>query len=69
MTEMYVLALYYGFLLGALQSFSRALFAELIPPGMESEFFGLYEITDRGSSWLGPVLVALCTDMLGRYAS
>ena len=32
-TEMYLLGSYYGFLLGALQSFSRVLFAELIPPG------------------------------------
>lgn len=63
--EMYVLAVYFGFLLGALQSFSRVMFSELLPPGMESEFFALYEITDRGSSWLGPLLVAVITDALG----
>jgi UMF1 family MFS transporter len=63
--ELYVLACYFGFLLGALQSFSRALFAELIPPGLESEFFALYEITDRGSSFLGPLLVGAIRDAAG----
>ena len=31
--EMYIVGLYYGFLVGALQSFSRVLFSGLIPPG------------------------------------
>lgn len=63
--EMYVLGAFYGFLLGALQSFSRVFYADFIPPGMESEFFALYEITDKGSSWLGPLMVAVVTDWLG----
>ena len=63
--EMYVFGVYYGFILGALQSFSRVVFADLIPPGMETEFFALYEVTDKGSSWVGPVLVGLCGDVLG----
>ncbi|KAG0367897.1 Autophagy protein 22 [Gamsiella multidivaricata] len=34
----------------------------LVPRGRESEFFGLYAITDKGSSWLGPLAVAAITD-------
>eukprot|EP00158_Paraphelidium_tribonemae_P005503 Partr_v1_DN27376_c1_g1_i1_m46299 putative Vacuolar effluxer which mediate the efflux of amino acids resulting from autophagic degradation. The release of autophagic amino acids allows the maintenance of protein synthesis and viability during nitrogen starvation (By similarity) len=66
--EMFVVGGVYGFLIGALQSFSRSLFSELTPPGMESEFFALYEITDRGSSWMGPLVVGALSDSLGvRY--
>ena len=43
-------------------SFCRSLFAGLVPRGRESEFFGLYAITDKGSSWLGPLAVATITD-------
>jgi len=38
------------------------MFADLVPRGRESEFFGLYAITDKGSSWLGPLAVAAITD-------
>eukprot|EP00002_Diphylleia_rotans_P004142 TRINITY_DN1299_c0_g1_i1.p1 TRINITY_DN1299_c0_g1~~TRINITY_DN1299_c0_g1_i1.p1 ORF type:complete len:233 (-),score=43.55 TRINITY_DN1299_c0_g1_i1:410-1108(-) len=61
--ELYIFGFVYGFNVGSVQSFSRSLFSELIPPGMESEFFGLYEITDKGSSWIGPLLVALILQM------
>ncbi|KAJ2991587.1 Autophagy protein 22, partial [Globomyces sp. JEL0801] len=40
--ELLPLALFHGLLLGATQSSCRVLFSELLPPGHESEFFGLY---------------------------
>eukprot|EP00960_Hanusia_phi_P014924 441759-Hanusia_phi.AAC.2 len=33
------------------------MFADLTVPGKEAEFFALFEITDKGSSWLGPLVV------------
>ncbi|KAI8354930.1 autophagy-related protein 22-like protein [Mortierella sp. GBAus27b] len=60
--ELFTLAAYFGFLIGAVQSFCRSMFAGLVPRGRESEFFGLYAITDKGSSWLGPLAVAAITD-------
>ncbi|KAF9351072.1 Autophagy protein 22 [Mortierella sp. AD094] len=60
--ELFALAAYFGFLIGAVQSFCRSMFAGLVPRGRESEFFGLYAITDKGSSWLGPLAVATITD-------
>lgn len=47
---------------GSIQSFARSVFAQLIPVGHESEFFALYEVTDKGSSWLGPLIVAAVSD-------
>ncbi|KAJ3309032.1 Autophagy protein 22 [Boothiomyces sp. JEL0838] len=60
--EIYVLACYYGFLLGASQSSCRVMFSDLLPHGQEAEFFSLYEITDRGSSWIGPLVVGAIGD-------
>lgn len=63
--EIYLFAVYYGFCAGALQSFSRVIFSELIPPGDESEFFSLYAITDKGSAALGPTIQSLVTGWSG----
>ncbi|KAJ3095193.1 Autophagy protein 22 [Phlyctochytrium planicorne] len=63
--ELYILGIYHGFFLGAAQATCRAMFAELLPPGYESEFFSLYAITDKGSSWLGPLIVAAIGDATG----
>ncbi|KAF9953625.1 Autophagy protein 22 [Mortierella alpina] len=57
--ELFTLAAYFGLLIGSVQ---RSMFADLVPRGRESEFFGLYAITDKGSSWLGPLAVAAITD-------
>lgn len=62
--EMFGMAVYYGFHMGAMQSFSRVIFAELVPLGEESEFFSLYAITDKGSSWLGPAIQAITSQYL-----
>ncbi|KAI9338175.1 autophagy-related protein 22-like protein [Obelidium mucronatum] len=56
--EIFVFSAYHGILLGGSQSTCRSLYAQLIPPGSEAEFFSLYEITDKGSAWLGPLVVA-----------
>lgn len=56
-----------GLVLGGSQALSRSMFSQLIPKGKEGEYFGLYEISDRGTSWLGPLLFALAYNMTGSY--
>jgi UMF1 family MFS transporter len=54
-----------GLVLGGSQALSRSLFSKMIPAGRESSFFGIYEISDRGTSWIGPIVfgtVAMLTD-------
>jgi UMF1 family MFS transporter len=63
--EMYVLGAVYGFVLGGLSSYCRAIFGELIPPGFEAAFYALYAITDKGSSVFGPAIVGAITDAYG----
>lgn len=42
-----------------LQSFHRVLFGELVPPGREAEYFGLYLISSRGTGWIGATVAGL----------
>ncbi len=65
--QFYALAVAIGFVLGGTQALSRSLFSQLIPPGKEAEYFGFYEISDRGTSWLGPFLFALTYQLSGSY--
>ena len=64
--ELYVFCGLYGLNVGAIQSFARTIFIQLTPPGHESEFFGFYEVTDKGSAWIGPAVVALLTSWTGQ---
>ncbi|KAH9840162.1 autophagy-type protein 22 [Rhodofomes roseus] len=68
--EMYVLAVYFGSVYGAFQGYARAFYAELIPPGEEARWYGLFSITDKSSSFVGPLFVGLIADTTGniRYA-
>lgn len=63
--EMYPLGFVYGFVLGGLSSYCRALYGELIPPGSEAAFYALYAITDKGSSIFGPAIVGVIVDRTG----
>jgi len=63
--EMYPVGAMYGLVMGGLSSYCRSLFGELIPPGHEAAFYALYAITDKGSSFFGPVIVGLITDATG----
>ncbi|KAJ7163917.1 autophagy-related protein 22-like protein [Mycena crocata] len=68
--EMFGLALYFGSIYGAFQSYARAFYAELLPPGEEARWYGLFSITDKSSSFVGPLIVGLISDTTGniRYA-
>ena len=39
----------------------------MIPHGREASFFGLYEITERGTSWIGPFLFGLVASVTNSY--
>jgi len=60
--EVWFVCIWYGAMLGAVQSFCRVLFAELLPVGRENEFFSLYEVTDKGSAWIGPLVSGAIAD-------
>eukprot|EP01079_Euglenida_sp_SAG-EU17-18_P007581 gene7581-1356_t len=57
--ELHLDAAYAGFNVGPLISFSRTTLSNLTPVGCEAEFFSFMMITDKGSSWMGPLVTAL----------
>ncbi len=65
--QFYALAAVIGLVQGGTQALSRSLFSQLIPLGKEAEYFGFYEISDRGTSWLGPLAFGLTYQLTGSY--
>ena len=53
--------------LGGSQALSRSLFSCMIPPGREAAFFSLYEVTNSGTSWIGPFLFAAVVGATNSY--
>ncbi|WP_341715682.1 MFS transporter [Micromonospora sp. FIMYZ51] len=56
-----------GLVLGGSQALSRSLFSQLIPAGKEGEYYGFYEISDKGTSWLGPLAFGLVFQLTNSY--
>jgi UMF1 family MFS transporter len=65
--QFYALAVLIALVLGGSQALSRSVFSRLIPAGSEAAFFGFYEISDAGTSWLGPLLFGLAYQNTGSY--
>lgn len=63
----YALAVCIGLVLGGTQALSRSLFSHMIPDGAEAEYFSAYEISDRGTSWIGALLFGLAVQITGSY--
>ncbi|MFI7343203.1 MFS transporter [Streptomyces sp. NPDC050085] len=66
-TWFFVLAVGIGLVLGGTQALSRSLFSHLVPAGKEAEYFSAYEMSDRGMSWLGPLVFGLAYQLTGSY--
>jgi MFS transporter, UMF1 family len=67
--QFYLLGAFIGVVLGGSQALSRSLFSQMIPGGQEAAYFSLYEISERGTSWLGPLLFGLTLQLTTSYRS
>lgn len=56
--QFYGLAVGIGLVLGGTNALSRSLFSQMVPEGKEAEYFSLYEVGERSTSWLGPLVFA-----------
>jgi UMF1 family MFS transporter len=63
----FILAAVIAIVLGGSQALSRSVFSLMIPKGQEAEYFGLYEVSDKGTSWMGPLLFGLALQFTGSY--
>jgi MFS transporter, UMF1 family len=65
--QFFIVAAIVGMVQGGTQALSRSLFSLMIPKGREAEYFGVYEISDKGTSWLCPLLFGLALQFTGSY--
>ncbi len=63
--EFMVLGIIIALVLGGSQAISRSLFAQMIPNGKEAEFYSFYEVSERGTSWIGPLIFGLVNQFFG----
>jgi UMF1 family MFS transporter len=63
--EFWVLAFVIALILGGSQALSRSLFSLMIPKDQEAEFYSFYEISERGTSWLGTFTFGVVNQAFG----
>jgi UMF1 family MFS transporter len=55
----FLMAAVVALVLGGSQALSRSLFAQLVPKGQEAQYYSVYEVTDKGTSWICPIVFGL----------
>ena len=51
--------------MGGIQALSRSFYGKIIPPERSAEFFGMYNIFGKFAAILGPLMMAVTTDLTG----
>jgi len=64
-TEFFILGIFIALVMGGSQAISRSLFAQMIPKGKEAEYYSFYEVSERGTSWTGPLIFGLANQIFG----
>jgi UMF1 family MFS transporter len=65
--DFFIAAAIVALVMGGTQALSRSLYSRMIPSGREAEYFSLYEITDKGTSWLAPLTFGLALQFTRSY--
>jgi len=63
--QFFILGIFIALVMGGSQAISRSLFSQMIPPEKEAEYYSFYEISERGTSWTGPLLFGLANQIFG----
>ncbi len=66
-SQAWAMAAFIGLVLGSSQALSRSLYSQMIPKGRESSFFGLYEISEKGTSLIGSLVFGIVVGITGSY--
>lgn len=66
-TQAWVMGAVIATVMGGSQAISRSLFSRMIPAGREASFFGVYEISEKGTSWIGPVIFGMVAAATNSY--
>ncbi|MDX2128079.1 MAG: MFS transporter [Chloroherpetonaceae bacterium] len=63
--QFWIMAAVVALVMGGSQALSRSLFSRMIPKGKEAAFFSFYEVSERGTSWIGTFLFGFVNQVLG----
>jgi len=63
--QFWILGALIAMVMGGSQAISRSLFSQMIPKGKEAEYYSFYEISERGTSWIGPLIFGVMNQALG----
>jgi UMF1 family MFS transporter len=63
--DFYILAITVGLVQGGIQALSRSMYARLIPKNKSAEFFGFYNMLGKLAAVLGPLLMAIVSQLSG----
>ena len=65
--EFLVVGMIHAFVSGGVgfHGLNRGVFAQMVPAGREAEFFGVYFVSIKACSWMGPLLCAMLNEATG----
>jgi UMF1 family MFS transporter len=66
-TQFFVMAAIVAMIMGGSQALSRSLYAQMVPKSKEAEYFSIYEVSDKGTSWMCPLLFGLALQFTKSY--
>jgi UMF1 family MFS transporter len=61
--QFFILGIFIALVMGGSQAISRSLFAQMVPIGKEAEYYSFYEVSERGTSWTGPLIFGLANQI------
>ena len=65
--QFFIMAAIVALVLGGSQALSRSLFAQMIPKFNEAQYYSIYEVSDKGTSWLCPMFFGLALQFTKSY--
>ncbi|KAF9962152.1 Autophagy protein 22 [Mortierella alpina] len=65
--EAWVSTVYLGLIISTFFGVARVMMAELCPEGDENEWFSLFQLADKGSSWIGPFVTGAIQSVTGEF--
>jgi UMF1 family MFS transporter len=63
--QFFIMGACIALVMGGSQAISRSLYAQIIPSGKQAEYYSFYEVSERGTSWIGPLLFGLMNQIFG----
>lgn len=65
--QFFIMAAIVALVLGGSQALSRSLYSQIIPKLKEAQYFSVYSLSDKGTSWLCPMFFGLALQFTKSY--